>query len=232
MTKMKLKKGVKIKLVVVLVALVIVTAFCVYTFVYPEMQLRNEVKNIVNSKNTTDEDYKLKSSGKYKEVEEAAKDYLKKYKEAQDSVNNIIGSEYFTGLVSYENISNVPNYPSAIGYIADLKRQFNDQIDELLVIASEGEVMKVATNHSLNSKQLDMYKDIMTDAGVLKDINKTIEYYVSYKQLVNEKFDACTSIYELLILNTNKLQFQDGQIQFYNEELAAQYNEYLKVVES
>lgn len=210
-----LKKKIIITIVLIFSFISLFIGFNVYKDLKEENVLNKEVDKIIESNFENIED--VKTSLKYGEVEKEVKNYLNEYKkESTEIINNLSNNEYME-VLKIENLQkDMPEFNNSFAKVSNLKKSIE-----------EGKTfLKKEKDVTFDEKYYqNLYKKIIEREEIvayIEENNKIINDYI-------DKLEPLVTIYEnaLNFLKTNKGNYEisNGNLYFYNTDLANKYNE-------
>lgn len=210
-----MKKKIIITIVLIFSFISLFIGFNVYKDLKEENVLNKEVDKIIESNFENIED--VKTSLKYGEVEKEVKNYLNEYKkESTEIINNLSNNEYME-VLKIENLQkDMPEFNNSFAKVSNLKKSIE-----------EGKTfLKKEKDVTFDEKYYqNLYKKIIEREEIvayIEENNKIINDYI-------DKLEPLVTIYEnaLNFLKTNKGNYEisNGNLYFYNTDLANKYNE-------
>lgn len=213
---------------VVVVALLGVGGFFITKDMRQEKLLIEEVSRISSMDATKDnfDDLPIKTTGDYAVVEKAVKSYLKEFSDVLKSTMEVMQDEKIAQLLSGENIKNDgPEFVQTKEYINNAKAKFNENVTKLISMCDEETMMENIRKENLDSKFEELYKNLMFDEDVKKDLKTSQSQMETASKQVNNVFDTQLEIIDFLNKNKGKWEVNSSnQVVFSTQALVNQYN--------
>lgn len=224
-----MKKNAIIAIVaVVVVVLLGVGGFFITKDMRQEKLLIEEVSRISSMDATKDnfDDLPIKTTGDYAVVEKAVKSYLKEFSDVLKSTMEVMQDEKIAQLLSGENIKNDgPEFVQTKEYINSAKARFNENVTKLISMCDEETMMENIRKENLDSKYEELYKNLMFDEDVKKDLKASQTQMEAASKQVNNVFDTQLEIVDFLNKNKGKWEVNSSnQVVFSTQSLVTQYN--------
>lgn len=200
---------------------------------YYNMQQKNilidEINKLSSSDITTDEiDMDIKSVGKYGIIERKIKEYLNEYASYVKGATNIMQDEQLTKVLTAQNYQDDgPEFTKTKEYLTSTKDTFNEKMQKLIDMSTEESIMKYIESENLTQEYIDLYKELMFDDEILKDLQETKTLLEKTSKMINEMIDIESNIIQLLIDNKDNWIVTGTQIQFTSRTVLEKYNEYI-----
>lgn len=213
---------------VVVVVLLGVGGFFITKDMRQEKLLIEEVNKISSMDATKDnfDDLPIKTTGDYAVVEKAVKSYLKEFSDVLKSTMGVMQDEKIAQLLSGENIKNDgPEFVQTKEYINNAKAKFNENVTKLISMCDEETMMENIRKENLDSKFEELYKNLMFDEDVKKDLKASQSQMETASKQVNNVFDTQLEIVDFLNKNKGKWEVNSSnQVVFSTQSLVNQYN--------
>lgn len=219
-------------LIVVIISMIAIGGGVAGVFYY-NMQQKNilidEINKLSSSDITTDEiDMDIKSVGKYGIIERKIKEYLNEYASYVKGATNIMQDEQLTKVLTAQNYQDDgPEFTKTKEYLTSTEDAFNEKMQKLIDMSTEESIMKYIESENLTQEYIDLYKELMFDDEILKDLQETKTLLEKTSKMINEMIDIESNIIQLLIENKDNWIVNDTQIQFTSRTVLEKYNEYI-----
>ena len=230
------KKNGKRNLIIGIISIVVVVLALFGYFLYTDLKqediLRKEVSTLASKDITKDRyDGSIKTRGDYAVVEEAIKNYLDEYAVTCQSVLNIMEDKTLINMLSAENYKkDGPDFKTSQKYLNDTKTKLNKELNRLTTMTSSDEIMKNIEDKHLDKYYTDLYKELMLNGIAEKDFEEAKGYLETASQRVNNLLDVEDKVINLLVSNKGKWKIQNDKIVFDEVNTLNQYNELIKQV--
>ena len=195
--------------------------------------LKKEVKSLDKLDMSKDRYNKsIKSSGDYKIVEKAIKNYLDDNAVLMQDVLSIVKDPKLTKILSYDNYKeDGPDFEKSLKYLDDTKRDFNKNVDKLLSNLEEDSARKYINDKTNDKYYKDLYIELMITDKRMEDFKKNKELLIETKNKVNNILDTSTELLTFLKNNKDNYVLEDNEIKFKNRDLYNQYNGYISKIQ-
>ena len=195
--------------------------------------LKKEVKSLDKLDMSKDRYNKsIKSSGDYKIVEKAIKNYLDDNAVLMQDVFSIVKDPKLTKILSYDNYKeDGPDFEKSLKYLDDTKRDFNKNVDKLLSNLEEDSARKYINDKTNDKYYKDLYIELMITDKRMEDFKKNKELLIETKNKVNNILDTSTELLTFLKNNKDNYVLEDNEIKFKNRDLYNQYNGYISKIQ-
>ncbi len=230
------KKNGKRNLIIGIISIIVVVLALFGYFLYTDLKqediLRKEVSTLASKDITKDRyDGSIKTRGDYAVVEKAIKNYLDEYAVTCQSVLKIMEDTTLINMLSAENYKkDGPDFKASKGYLNDVKTKLNKELNRLTTMTSSKEIMKNIEDKHLDKYYTDLYKELMLNGIAEKDFEEAKGYLETASQRVNNLLDVEDKVINLLVSNKNKWKIQNDKIVFDEVNTLNQYNELIKQV--
>lgn len=230
------KKNGKRNLIIGIISIVVVVLALFGYFLYTDLKqediLRKEVSTLASKDITKDRyDGSIKTRGDYAVVEEAIKNYLDEYAITCQSVLKIMEDKTLINMLSAENYKkDGPDFKTSQKYLNDTKTKLNKELNRLTTMTSSDEIMKNIEDKHLDKYYTDLYKELMLNGIAEKDFEEAKGYLETASQRVNNLLDVEDKVINLLVSNKGKWKIQNDKIVFDEVNTLNQYNELIKQV--
>ena len=195
-----------------------------------ENRLRKEVESLSKLDITKDRyNTKIKSSGKYKVVEEAIKEYLDSYAVGLQEVSKVLSDSTLTKVLSYDNYaSDGPEFTKSREYLNTTKEKFDKTIDELISKSDKETITNFIYDKTDDPELIKLYQELMLDDSILEELNSNKELLINTKVKVQNIIDTSLEVLNFLNTYSDSWVAEDGEIKFQNKEL---YNYYTNLID-
>ncbi len=195
-----------------------------------ENRLRKEVESLSKLDITKDRyNTKIKSSGKYKVVEEAIKEYLDDYAVGLQEVSKVLSDSTLTKVLSYDNYaSDGPEFTKSREYLNTTKEKFDKTIDELISKSDKETISNFIYDKTDDPELIKLYQELMLDDSILEELNSNKELLINTKVKVQNIIDTSLEVLNFLNTYSDSWVAEDGEIKFQNKEL---YNYYTNLID-
>lgn len=195
-----------------------------------ENRLRKEVESLSKLDITKDRyNTKIKSSGKYKVVEEAIKEYLDSYAIGLQEVSKVLSDSTLTKVLSYDNYaSDGPEFTKSREYLNTTKEKFDKTIDELISKSDKETITNYIYDKTDDPELIKLYQELMLDDSILEELNSNKELLINTKVKVQNIIDTSLEVLNFLNTYSDSWVAEDGEIKFQNKEL---YNYYTNLID-
>lgn len=230
--KRKVKRNVIIGVIALILIIVALFGYLLYTDLKQEDILREEISTLTDKDITKDRyDGTIKTRRDYAVVEKAIKNYLDEYAVTCQSVLKIMDDDTLINMLSAENYKNDgPDFTKSKKYLSDTKTKLNKDLDRLTTMTSSKEIMKNIEDKNVDKYYVDLYKELMLNGIAEKDFESAKSYLESASKRVNNLLDTEEQVIDLLIANKGKWSIQNDKIVFNAVDVLNQYNELIKKV--
>ena len=195
-----------------------------------ENRLRKEVESLSKLDITKDRyNTKIKSSGKYKVVEEAIKEYLDDYAVGLQEVSKVLSDSTLTKVLSYDNYaSDGPEFTKSREYLNTTKEKFDKTIDELISKSDKETITNFIYDKTDDPELIKLYQELMLDDSILEELNSNKELLINTKVKVQNIIDTSLEVLNFLNTYSDSWVAEEGEIKFQNKEL---YNYYTNLID-
>lgn len=212
----------------VLVVIVIAVAGYFLTQGMRQEKLLIEEVNKISSMDITKEDVNLpiKTTGDYAVVEKAIKSYLSEFGADAKEVTTILSDEKIGKVLSADNYKeDGPEFAKTKEFISTTKTNFNEKMGRLVSMCKEETILENIKKENLDSKYEELYKNLMFDDKVKKDLQDAGKELEASSTTVNNMLDTQLEIINLLANNPTTWKINSSnQIEFSSVSMLSQYN--------
>ena len=225
------RKTVGIIISIVILLVVVITGYLTINGNFKKLRLESEIKSLTKLDIKKDDfNRKIVSSGDYAVVESAIKEYLNEYSSSIKEINSMVTAEEFSKLLSYDNLSNDPNFANSINRVNTSLNRINELIDKLINMSSKDSIINNIEQYKLEDYYNNIYIDLMINDDVLAKLEISVDDLEKYRESVTTKLNACNEIFFFLNSNNKNYIFDEGQLKFTSEALMEQYNTYIQKI--
>lgn len=225
------RKTIGIILSIVILLVIVCIGYLTINGNFKKMKLEGEIKSLVKLDIKSDDfNRKIVSSGDYAVVEKAIKDYLSEYSSSIKEINSMVTADSFSKLLSYDNLSNDPDFANSINQVNTSLNRINELIDKLINMSSKESIINNIEQYKLDDYYNNIYIDLMINDDVLSKLEISRNDLEKYRESVTTKLNTCNEIFFFLNSNTKNYIFDEGQLKFTSEALMEQYNNYVKKI--
>lgn len=233
-----MKKGKIIGIIVGAIVLVLIIAGVIgYFFVNDVTQKAKiveefkQIEELTNSEDFTMEQLNEKtgnivSSGKYAEVEKAAKNYANDVFGTAFEIKALLQDEKMAQLLTASNYEeDGPEFAETKKYISETKQQLEDGKAKMLSFLQEDKINSYIEAETKDAYAIDLYKQLLAEDLEMSDSEKkeletSIDKVISMLSIEEE-------VINFLIENKGKWQVQGEQVLFDSNTLVTEYNSFL-----
>ena len=197
-----------------------------------ENKLRKEIETLSKLDITKDRyNTEIKSSGKYKIVEEAIKTYLDDYAVGLQEVSSVLSDSTLTKVLSYNNYQeDGPEFSKSRNYLNETKDKFDKTIDELISKSDKDTISNYIYDKTDDHELIKLYQELMLDDSILEELNSNKELLVNTKVKIDNILDTSLEVLNFLNTYNDSWIIENGEIKFKNQELYNYYNELINKV--
>ena len=175
---MKLKKKVAVIIIFVILGIVVAGGYLTIAYTSEDKKLEREIDSLTKLDITKDKfNEKYVTTGDYRKVEMAIKDYLQEYADNLQQINKILNGEEFTKILTYESLSTDTNYRDSIIYINQIQSSINSYIDKLIILSNKDNIKSNINDYNLDSYYVNLYNELMIDGKLSKKFRKVSTKY-------------------------------------------------------
>jgi len=216
-------KNKKAKLILITIMFDFILVICLYTLrqEYNKQLLIKEIKNLNNVDITSISNYSnIKSSGNYKTIEKAIKNYLTSYSNILNKVNNELEDDKLTNILSIDNIKeDSPNFENTLSYLNEEKDRINNNINKLISMSNSKNKTNNIYEYTNNNKLISLYNSLFS-----YDISSYTNKLEDKQEEINNILDVYLEAINFLKDNKDNYVIEDNKLQFKTQELLDQYN--------
>lgn len=208
--------------------------FCSFVFVgyqvvndkLQEQKLKEEIQQLAKLDITKDNyKRKMQTTGDFAIVEKAIKDYLVEFSLSTQTMARMLQSEEAMSLLSATNYQqDGPEFLVSYEYVQKVKKNFNKEIDKLILACDKEAIMKPISQYNLSDYYVSLYESLMFEDTVQSDLQEGKSSLENTKVQINALFDGSLEVFSFLKANASSWKIEDNQIMFATNELVDQYN--------
>lgn len=197
-----------------------------------ENRLRKEVEALSKLDITKDRyNTRIKSSGKYKIVEKAIKEYLDDYATGLQDVSKVLSDTTLLKVLSYDNyVSDGPEFKESREYLKDTKEKFDKNIDKLISKTDKDTITSYIYDKTDDEELIKLYQELMLDDSILEELNSNKELLINTKVKVQNIIDTSLEVLNFLNTYSDSWVTENGEIKFQNKDLYNYYTELINKV--
>lgn len=231
-----MKKGVKIGIIVGAIVLVVAgvggylffndatqKAKIIETFAEIEELTKSEDFNMdaLNEKTST-----IVSSGKYANVEKAAKNYAHDLFNKAFEIRTLLGDEKMAQLLTASNYQqDGPEFVESKKYISETKQKLEEGKTEMVAYLEESKINSYIEAETNDAYSVELYKQLLSEDIEMSEtekneLEKAIDKVISMLEIEEEVLNFLTE-------NKGKWQVQGEQVLFNSNSLVMEYNGFL-----
>lgn len=231
-----MKKGAIIGIIVGVVVLVLV-AVGGYMFYSDSMQKAKIIETFAEIEELTKSgDFEMEqleektntivSSGKYADVEKAAKNYAHDLFSKAFEMKSLLQDEKMAQLLTASNYeADGPEFAETKKYISETKQKLQDGKTEMLAFIEEDKINSYIEAETNDSYSIDLYRQLLSEdiempESEKKELETSVDKVISMLEIEEE-------IINFLVENNGKWRVQGEQVLFESNSLVTQYNGYL-----
>lgn len=229
-----MKKKILIIVAVLIVVLLSIFGYLVYTDIQQEEKLRTELDSLNELANAENIDMnainvKLEQTvtrGDYAVVEQAFKQYLKDNFDTTIKIAEILNDERLVNIVTPENyIEDGKEFTKTKEYIASTREELERCKADYSEFFTEEKAMSYINDKGLDSYYTDLYKQELV--GDIESGNEDQIVTDSIDDII-EILNISEGVIDFLIANADNWEVEDGTILFSNESLSSQYDQLIE----
>ena len=197
-------------------------------------QLKKEVNELTKLSIVNDRyNRSIKTKGGYAIVETSIKEYLDDYAVSVQEVSDLIHDPKLAKILSYDNyLEDGPDFQNSIAYLNESKKNFNDEIDQLLVDLEEEQIMENIYRRTDDSYYISLYEELMFDGDMTDELYQSRDMFQKTKVKVNDIYDSSLDVLNFLVTYNDQWKLEDGQIKFETQELLNYYQTLIAQVQT
>ncbi len=166
------------------------------------------------------------SSGKYANVEKAAKTYASELFNTAYEIRMVLGDEKLAQLLTADNYEqDGPEFTETKKYLSETKQKLEDGKTKMLSYLEEGKINSYIEAETKDAYSTELYKQLLKEDIEISDKEKQ-ELETSIEK-VQSMLNIEEEVIDFLIENKNQWKVQGGQILFNSNSLVTTYNGFL-----
>ena len=229
-----MKKKILIIVAVLIVVLLSIFGYLVYTDIQQEEKLRTELDSLnelANAENIDMDAINVKleqtvTKGDYAIVEQSFKEYLKDNFDTTIKIAEILNDERLVNIVTPENyIEDGKEFTKTKEYIASTREELERCKADYSEFFTEEKAMSYINDKGLDSYYTDLYKQELV--GDIESGNEDQTVTDSIDDII-EILNISEGVIDFLIANADNWEVEDGTILFSNESLSSQYDQLIE----
>lgn len=199
-----------------------------------EIKLKEEIESIgklVDKENIDMASFnkkanKLITTGSYKTVEKAVKDYLNDVFTTADRMKELLNDSRLTNLLTAQNYKDDgKDFSKTKEYITKTRDELKTLKSNMIEYLTDQKIMSYIENKKLDSHYINFYKELcLTGQGDISKDQK--EFEESIDSIIN-LLDVSEEIINFLIEKKDNWQVEGNNIVFSNDNLVNKYNDLL-----
>lgn len=227
-----MKKVVKI-IVLFVVVLAVLIGVLVGKDLLMEKKLEKEMDSVydlinkdkVDTKEVNKKLDRTVTTGEYKKIEKALKNYLKDVITTTNSLTSLLNDEKMTAVLSIENIKkDQKEFKESLAYLKETKDSLSSSFNQLNSLLEKDTMLSYFKKEKIDESYKEDYKELVQEEKEeLKAMQKELKTAL---EQINTLLDAEEKILILLKENPNDWKITNGQIEFYEQKLLDKYNSY------
>lgn len=227
-----MKKVVKI-IVLFVVVLAVLIGVLVGKDLLMEKKLEKEMDSVydlinkdkVDTKEVNKKLDRTVTTGEYKKIEKALKNYLKDVITTTDSLTSLLNDEKMTAVLSIKNIKkDQKEFKESLAYLKETKDSLSSSFNQLNSLLEKDTILSYFKKEKIDESYKEDYEELVQEEKEeLKAMQKELKTAL---EQINTLLDAEEKILILLKENPNDWKIIDGQIEFYEQKLLDKYNSY------
>ena len=168
---------------------------------------------------------KVKTKGKYGEVEDNMKSYLDDIALSLQKTLLVVKNPELTKILSYENYKNDgPNFTKSLSFLEKSSNDFNTNIDSILNRLEDKSIKSYGKKNIDDVYYRKLFNQFMLRNDMKEKYNKTSLLLKESKSNVNHIFEISYQTLTFLVNHKDEWQLENNEIQFKTDELMNQYN--------
>ncbi len=227
-----MKKAVKI-IVLCVAVLAVVLGVLVGKDLLMEKKLEKEMDSVydlinkdkVDTKEVNKKLDRTVTTGEYKKIEKALKNYLKDVITTTDTLTSLLNDEKMTTVLSIENIKkDQKEFKESLAYLKETKDSLSSSFNQLNSLLEKDTMLSYFKKEKIDESYKEEYDElIQEETEELKAAQKELKTAL---EQMNTLLDAEEKMLMLLKENPNDWKITNGQIEFYEQKLLDKYNSY------
>lgn len=229
-----MKKKILIIVAVLIVVLLSIFGYLVYTDIQQEEKLKielDELNQLANSENIDMNAINVKleqtvTKGDYAIVEQSFKEYLKDNFDTTIKIAEILNDERLVNILTPENyLEDGKEFTKTKEYIISTREELEKCKTDYSEFFTEEKAMSYINDKGLDSYYTDLYKQELV--GDIESGNEDQTVTDSIDDII-EILNISEGVIDFLIANADNWEVEDGTILFSNESLSSQYDQLIE----
>ena len=168
---------------------------------------------------------KVKTKGKYGEVEDNMKSYLDDIALSLQKTLLVVKNPELTKILSFENYKNDgPDFTKSLSFLEKSSNDFNTNIDSILNRLEDKSIKSYGKKNIDDVYYRKLFNQFMLRNDMKEKYNKTSLLLKESKSNVNHIFEISYQTLTFLVNHKDEWQLENNEIQFKTDELMNQYN--------
>lgn len=227
-----MKKVVKI-IVLCVVVFVVFIGVLVGKDLLMEKKLEKEIDSVydlinkdkVDTKEVNKKLDRTVTTGEYKKIEKALKNYLKDVITTTDTLTSLLNDEKMTEVLSIENIKkDQKEFKESLAYLKETKDSLSSSFNQLKSLLEKDTMLSYFKKEKIDASYKEEYEELVQEEQ--EELKATQKELKTALEQINTLLDAEEKILILLKENPNSWKITNGQIEFYEQKLLDKYNSY------
>lgn len=168
---------------------------------------------------------KVKTKGKYGDVEDNMKSYLDDIALSLQKTLLVVKNPELTKILSFENYKNDgPDFTKSLSFLEKSSNDFNTNIDSILKRLEDKSIKNYGKKNIDEDYYRKLFNQFMLRDDMKEKYNKTSLLLKESKSNVNHIFEISYQTLTFLVNHKDEWQLENNEIQFKTDELMNQYN--------
>ncbi len=168
---------------------------------------------------------KVKTNGKYGDVEGNMKSYLDDIALSLQKTLLVVKNPELTKILSFENYKNDgPDFAKSLSFLEKSSNDFNTNIDSILNRLEDKSIKKYGRKNIDDVYYRKLFNQFMLRDDMKEKYNKTSLLLKESKTNINHIFEISYQTLTFLVNHKDEWQLENNEIQFKTDELMNQYN--------
>ena len=168
---------------------------------------------------------KVKTKGKYGDVEDNMKSYLDDIALSLQKTLLVVKNPELTKILSFENYKNDgPDFTKSLSFLEKSSNDFNTNIDSILKCLEDKSIKNYGKKNIDEDYYRKLFNQFMLRDDMKEKYNKTSLLLKESKSNVNHIFEISYQTLTFLVNHKDEWQLENNEIQFKTDELMNQYN--------
>ena len=168
---------------------------------------------------------KVKTKGKYGDVEDNMKSYLDDIALSLQKTLLVVKNPELTKILSFENYKNDgPDFTKSLSFLEKSSNDFNTDIDSILKRLEDKSIKNYGKKNIDEDYYRKLFNQFMLRDDMKEKYNKTSLLLKESKTNINHIFEISYQTLTFLVTHKEEWQLENNEIQFKTDELMNQYN--------